>query len=153
MVQQVQSVGGVYITGRPKSHAGWRTLNLPPPLIDTLKAHKARQNAERLIAGSRWADRDLVFCNERGGFLHGTSVTHTTKRELAKAGLPVLTFHELRHSAATLLGAQGLDLHEIADLLGHTDIRTARIYTHTTESGRQRAANAMGTLLGEGMTG
>jgi integrase len=150
--EQVQRVNGEYRKGVPKSNAGKRTLTLPPPLTLMLKAHRAKQNAERLAA-AHWADNNLVFCTTTGGFLNASMVTHLTQRQLEKAGLPRLTFHELRHSAGTLLGAQGLALHEIADILGHTDIRTARIYTHTTTASRQKAADVMGALLGESMGG
>ncbi len=151
--RQVQRVDGQYHVVPVKSNAGRRDLTLPEPLLAALRAHRDRQSFERGAAGDRWAERGLVFCTPTGGFLHTSSVTHITQRELRKAGLPELTFHELRHSAATLLGASGLTLHEIADILGHTDVRTSRIYVKSSSVSKRKAADAMAGVFGEVLAG
>lgn len=67
-----------------------------------------------------------------------------------RAGLPALTFHELRHSCASLLAAQGVPAHEIARLLGHSDVRlTLNTYTHAFDAGRRRVADKTDGIGGE----
>jgi len=131
-----------------KSRQSRRAIELPAGLVRALRAHKRRQNAERLAAGEDWQDHGLVFCTRRGTPLDGTNVTKYFQRLLAQAGLPRLRFHDLRHSCASLLAAQGIPASDVARLLGHSDVRlTLNTYTHQFDEGRRRAAEAMESLF------
>ncbi len=67
---------------------------------------------------------------------------------LARAGLPVQRFHDLRHAAASLLLAQGVSARVVMDILGHTQIATTMdLYSHVMPAARQEAANLMDRLL------
>ena len=72
------------------------------------------------------------------------------KRVLQAAGLPETTrFHDLRHSAATIVLAQGVPMKPVSDILGHTDIRTTlNIYGHTDDEQKRLAAEKMADLFG-----
>ena len=71
------------------------------------------------------------------------------KRILVKAGLLDIRFHDLRHSAAGLMLAQGIPLRSIQDILGHSSITlTANLYAHVGEQLRREAADAMDLVLG-----
>ena len=72
---------------------------------------------------------------------------------LERSGLPALTLRELRHSCESPLAAQGVPAHEIACLLGHSDVRlTLNTCTHAFDAGRPRVADTMDGLLSEGDT-
>lgn len=146
---QLQRVGGEFARRTTKSKASKRTVNLPPSLTAALKSHKARQNVDRLRLGDKWrTDHDYVFRTDTGNPFDGGNINKYTQAALAQAGLPPLTFHELRHSAASLLAAQGQDEHAIMRLLGHTDIRlTKNRYTHQFAAGRLKLATAMESIL------
>ena len=144
-LQRVEGAFQLRDTKSPQSH---RPIDLPAPLVRALKAHRARKNEQRLAAGGPWNARNLVFCTATGNPFDGPNVTRYAQAVLARAGLPRLTFHELRHSCASLLAAQGVPAHEIARLLGHSDVRlTLNRYTHAFDEGRRRVAQAMEGVL------
>src|SRR5215218_437787 len=128
----------------PKNGKG-RTLKLTPRALDALRAHKVRQNAERLEAGSRWQDNNLVFPNTVGKPMNAGNLYRREFQPLLKrAGLADegFTIHSLRHTFATTLAAKGVHPSTAQKMLGHSDIRmTLVIYTHATD-GMQDAATA-----------
>ena len=129
----LQRYGGEHHLDEPKTNRSRRTITLPPQLVDALRIHRARQSEERLRAGPLWAGErwGLVFCNELGEPLDGTTVTRAFRNKLADLGLPAQRFHDLRHAAATLLIAQGVPLRVVMEILGHSTIATtADIYGH-----------------------
>jgi integrase len=157
--QTLQRMGGKRFgesgTGRlvfqePKTDRSRRTLHLPESIITALRRHRTAQLQERLLAGSRWVDHGLVFPTTIGTPLEPRSAVSDFKRILAKAGLPAsVRFHDLRHSAASLLLAQGVELRAIMHLLGHSSIAlTANVYTHLLPSMKQDMADKMDQLLG-----
>ena len=83
-----------------------------------------------------------------GGPLDGANVTHALHKLLAAAGLRRIRFHDLRHATASLLLAQGLQMREIMELLGHSQIAlTANLYTHLLPAMKQDAARQMEAAL------
>jgi len=130
---QLQRVHGVFCHVEPKTVKSARTIPLAPNLVAMLKAHKASQTRRRLLLGKLWSNAlDLVFTNDGGGPLRGEWVTRSFQTALASAGLPVVRFHDLRHSAATLmLERNGGDLKAVSTTLGHSTITlTANTYAH-----------------------
>ena len=132
----------------PRTSRSRRTVNLPDATVRALKAQKVRQLEERLIAGSRWRDGGLVFLSTIGTPIDPHALHDDFKRLLGKAGLPDMRFHDLRHSAASLMLAQGIPLRSIQDILGHSSIAlTANLYAHVGEQLRREAADAMDIIL------
>jgi len=129
----------------PKNQASKRTLKLTTQALDALKAHKVRQNEERLQAGSRWLDLNLVFPNTVGKPMNAANLYRREFQPLLeKAGLTDVgfTIHSLRHTFATTLADKGVHPSTAQKMLGHSDIRmTLAIYTHATD-GMQDAATA-----------
>jgi integrase len=117
--------------------------------MEALRAHRARQLAERLAVADVWADRGLVFCDELGDFLNGVSIERCAyQRALTRAGLPHKRFHDLRHTAATLLLEQGVPIKMVSAMLGHTSIAIAAdIYSHVTPALECAAASTMDGLF------
>jgi integrase len=159
--QQLQPVGKSLMLADLKTENSRRTLVLPAVCIDALKAHRKRQPAERLKAGPRWVDTGLVFTTYRtckegkgerfkvGAGLHPRNVLRTLHGLLEGASLPKARFHDLRHSAASLLIANGVELVEVSKLLGHSEIRvTADLYSHLQKQTAARAARVMDSVLG-----
>ncbi|GBQ03278.1 hypothetical protein SSP531S_47480 [Streptomyces spongiicola] len=114
-----------------KTRASERRIALPTECIHSLKKHKQRQGKERAIEGSAWHDGGLVFTTPTGGPLDPANLTRRCRSFLNRAGLRPIRFHDLRHSTATLLLEQGIDLVVIKELLGHAHIGvTAGVYAH-----------------------
>ena len=125
-----------------------RTLAMPPIVIHALRAHRARQVVERLAAGDRWVDLDLVFPSDRGTLADGPNVTHRFHRLLKKAGLPPMRFHDLRHACASLLLVQGVHPRVVMETLGHSQISlTMNTYSHVLPALQREAAEKMEEVL------
>lgn len=139
-----------YVLVPPKTDKSRRTLPLPTTVADALRAHRARQAEERLRAGALWSELipGLVFTTETGGPLHGSTVLHQFQRLLTGAGLLRMTVHGLRHGAATLLLAQGVDLKTVSAILGHSQISlTADLYSHVGQGLMRRALEGMDAIF------
>jgi integrase len=133
----------------PKTSRSRRTVTLPELAARALRAHRVRQLEERLAAGPHWRDFGLVFPTTIGTPLEPHSLHDDFKRILTKAGLPEIRFHDLRHSAASLMLAQGIPLRSIQEILGHSSISlTANLYAHVGEQLKREAADAMDKILG-----
>ncbi|MBF6591627.1 MAG: site-specific integrase [Ktedonobacterales bacterium] len=136
----------------PKTRGSARTIVLAPVAVEALRAHRARQAQERLRLGVCWQDRDLVFCAEDGSPLKDQGVRHRHKKTLARAGLPRVRFHDIRHTYATLQseygGKHGVDLKAVSTALGHSSTTiTADLYTHVTTGTQQRIATSAEEII------
>ncbi len=133
----------------PKTDSSRRHVALTGLSVDSLRRHRARQAEERLAMGPLWEDHNLVFCRENGRPIDGTGMLRGGFYPLlARAGLPKVRFHDLRHSTATLLMSLGIDLKIISEILGHSSVRiTGDVYTHVSLEMQRPAAQAMDTLL------
>lgn len=110
-----------------------------------------RQQEDRQAAGSRWADNGLVFTTPVGRPFDPTNLTRRFRHLLERAGLRVIRFHDLRHSTATLLLEQGIDLVVIKELLGHAHIGvTAGVYAHVRLRLQRQAIDSLGDALSPG---
>jgi integrase len=132
-----------------KTRASERRIALPTECLHSLKEHKERQDRERETAGSTWQDSVLVFTTPTGGPLDPANLTRRFRSFLNRAGLRRICFHDLRHSTATLLLEQGVDLVVIKELLGHAHIGvTAGVYAHVRLRLQRQAIDALGHALG-----
>jgi integrase len=132
----------------PKTKRSRRQIALPVPVVEVLRKHRARQAEERLRLGAVWQDHDLVFCNRVGDPLYGTYVLRQLVKHLGTAELPRVRFHDLRHTAATLLLSARVNPKVVSELLGHATVAiTLDIYSHVLPDMQHDAAVAMGHLL------
>jgi integrase len=145
----LQRIERQLIISAPKTDSSRRHVALTGLSVDALRRHKARQAEERLAMGPLWEDHNLVFCRENGRPIDGTGMLRGDFYPLlARAGLPRVRFHDLRHSTATLLMSLGIDLKIISEILGHSSVRiTGDVYTHVSLEMQRPAAQAMDTLL------
>lgn len=138
-----------YVFSEPKTALSRRRIALSKTAIEALKQHCIAQAQERLKLGPAWEDRDLVFPNTIGKPMDGI---HLLQRSfyplLKKAGLPRMRFHDLRHTAATLLLGRGINPKIVSEMLGHSQIGiTLGLYSHVTPHMQQQAADAMDAAL------
>lgn len=134
-------------TGPLKSARSKRTLALPAPLAKLLREHRARQAADRLAAGA-WADTNLIFTTSTGTPVDHRNDAREFKTLCQRAGIPPYRVHDLRHTAATLLIAQGQHARVIMEVLGHSQIAvTMNVYGHVMDSQLRGAADAVTEAL------
>lgn len=133
-----------------KTDKSRRQIILTGMAIAALRQHRVRQTEDRLKAGPAWEDNELVFSNGAGKPIEaGNLLRRSFWPLLVKAGLPRIRFHDLRHSAATLLMSQGVHPKVVSEMLGHSQISvTLDLYSHTVPSMHQEAARVMDRLLG-----
>ncbi len=120
-----------------------RTVALGDRVAAALRAHRLRQNEERLRRGSGYDDRGFVFATGRGTPLEaGNVVKRSFKPLLVRAGLPNIPFHATRHTCATVMLSRGVDARTVQEVLGHRDVATTlRFYSHVLPNMRRRAAS------------
>ena len=144
----LQRQGGKLVLVEPKTPRSRRTIAAPPIVVAALRSHRSRQLQDRLAAGSEWQDLDFVFCTQAGGPLDSRNVTRDFQRALTKAGLPHMRFHDLRHSCASLLLAQGVHPRVVMETLGHSQIAlTMNTYSHVIPALQREAADRMQAAL------
>ena len=134
---------------QPKTDRSRRQVALTALAVSSLRAHRANQAEQRLQVGPAWTDNDLVFASEIGTPLDARNVVQRSFHPLLKkAGLPRIRFHDLRHTAATLLLAQGVHPKVAAEMLGHANVSTTlALYSHVTPTMQEQATKAMDALL------
>ncbi|MEV6157382.1 tyrosine-type recombinase/integrase [Nonomuraea sp. NPDC052129] len=130
-----------------KTRRSRRVLCLTPELIEAIKRHKSAHNQERLKAGEDWAERGLMVPTAFGNPSDPDTFSHLFSRLAKKAGLGHWHPHELRHSGASLMLAQGTPLHVVSEVLGHASIAiTKDIYGHLVEGDRRAATKPFPAL-------
>jgi integrase len=136
------------VIGEVKTARSRRTLFLTPELVDLLRRHRARLAEERMAIGAAWREHDLIFPSAVGTPLDPDNVSHWFSRICRRAGLGHWHLHELRHSGASLMLAQGTDLYVASEVLGHSSVAiTKDVYGHLVEGQKRAAATRMSEAL------
>lgn len=114
-------------------------------IMDTLKQQRAKQNQDKLFAGSAWAnDWNLVFTNEIGGHLCAPTVYNHFKKLVKAIGLPSVRFHDMRHTYAVISLQNGDDIKTVQANVGHaTAAFTLDVYGHVSQKMQQDSADRM----------
>ena len=124
----------------PKNRSSIRDVQMPLPLIDILSAHKERQ---KKIPGFT---EDFRVC---GGAecLRDSSIDHRNRQVAAVAELPQIRIHDFRHSHASLLANEGINIQEIARRLGHSNVQTTwQVYAHLYPREEERAVRILNKI-------
>ncbi len=138
---------GLY-ESEPKSDSSRRRIVLPGRIVEVLKQHRAEQLDAQQRAGDKWRDLDIVFSSRVGGFIEPAQINRRFNAAVKAAGLPPMRFHDLRHSAATLLLAMGIHPKVVQELLGHSQISiTMNLYSHVLPSMQRGAMQDMDRFL------
>ena len=119
-------------------------------MCEPLRRHRIRQAKERLALGPAWDDNDLTFANTIGKPIEAAHLRRLSFAPLLeKSGVPGIRFHDLRHTAATLLLGKGVHPKVVADMLGHAQISTTLdLYSHVTPTMQREATIALDEVLG-----
>jgi integrase len=147
-VSRVPGMGQV-VRDQPKSLSGRRKLILTQAVIDGIESQKEYISQIREKAGEKWnADLDLVFPNRSGSYMDVGIVEEELREVLQEAGLNPRTFHKLRHSAATILFAAGVNPKVVQEMLGHSNVSTTLgLYGDVLPDMQQEVANIMDTIF------
>jgi integrase len=117
-------------------------------LVEALRQHLADQEKERITAGSLWRDSPCVFTTPIGTPTDPRNDFRQFKKLLARADLPSVRLHDLRHTAASLLLAQNVPARVVMEILGHSQIAlTMNTYSHVAPEVSRAAADRMGRML------
>ncbi len=136
------------VSGEPKTASGRRQIALPSSAVDTLRRHRLRQVEARLAAAPVYEDRDLVFANATGGPLHPNSLALRFRWLTARAQVPTIRFHDLRHTSASLMLGNLEHPKVVQERLGHADIRmTMDLYSHVMPDMQRQAANRLDATI------
>ncbi|MFJ4577598.1 tyrosine-type recombinase/integrase [Streptomyces sp. NPDC088846] len=135
-----------------KTRASERRIALPSECINSLEEHRKGQEGEREAAAGGWNESRLVFTTLAGGPIDPANLNRGFRSLLDRAGIRRIRFHDLRHSTATLLLEQGVELVVIKELLGHAHIGvTATVYAHVRLRLQRDAIDTLSAAL-EGPT-
>jgi integrase len=144
---QRQRGAGLVFT-EPKTTRSRRTVPLPDPLVQVLREHKDHQEKERITAGSLWRGSPCVFTTSVGTPVEPRNDNREFKALLARAGLPPVRLHDLRHTAASLLLAQNVPARVVMEILGHSQIAlTMNTYSHVAPEVSREAADRLAHVL------
>ena len=106
--------------------------------------HRVRQLEHRLAANEVYDDRGYVFANDAGGYLHTNKLYRRFHDLITRADVPAVRFHDLRHTSATLLLAEGVHGKIVQERLGHATIAmTLDLYSHVTSDMQRQAADVL----------
>jgi len=142
-----RSSEGVVIA-EPKTKSSRRRVTLTKAAVGALRRHKVRQAQERLGLGEAWEGGDFVFTNLAGHTIDGSDLLRSFRALLRRAGLPRIRFHDLRHTAATLLLGRGIHPKIVQEQLGHAQVAiTLDTYSHVSPTMQRDAVAALDAVL------
>ncbi len=147
--RQVQKVPGqVWSFVEPKTRAGRRPIKLGEGTLHVLRLHKNYQEDQKSLTGSRWQDNNLIFPSRAGTPGDPSNLRVDFMRVLEKAGLPKIRFHDLRHTAASLMLNHGVPVIVVSKILGHAKPSiTLDVYGHLYHEMQVEAARIMDELI------
>ena len=135
-------------TKAPKTEDSRREISLPASTLQLLKEYRREWLEHRMKVGDLWQGSNRLWTTWDGRPMHTTTPSSWFPKFLRKHGLPHLNFHGLRHTNATFLIVQGVDIRTVSGRLGHAKTSTTLdIYTHTLRKADEIAAQVMDDLI------
>lgn len=144
---QYLSQKGVF-TKSPKTESSIRDVAIPDFIVSLLEEYKLWYEEQKSICGNFWYESDRLFVQDDGKPIHPSTISKWFEKFVKQIGLPVINFHGLRHTNATLLIAQQVDVATVSARLGHAQITTTyNFYVHPLKSHDKMAGNVLENLL------
>lgn len=149
-------VQGKQIVKSPKTKTSDRIVSIPDFLSKRMRELKTEQLRYRLSVGDYWQGENWVFIQDNGRMMHYGTPAHAFHDTLLRYNadkpeeeqLPVITFHGLRHTSATLLIAAHQDIKTVQSRLGHAEASTTmNIYAHALKESDRKASDALENIL------
>ena len=138
---------GVF-TKTPKTESSIRDVAIPEFVISLLEEYKLWYEEQKSLYGDLWTNSNRLFVQADGKPMHPSTISKWFVKYIGQIGLPVINFHGLRHTNATLLIAQNIDVAVVAARLGHAQITTTyNFYVHPIISHNKKAGYALEDLL------
>ena len=138
---------GVF-TKVPKTESSIREIAIPEFIISLLEEYKLLYEEQKSIYGELWTNSDRLFVQADGKPMHPSTISKWFVKYVGQIGLPVINFHGLRHTNASLLVAQNVDIAVVSARLGHAQISTTLdFYVHPLLSHNRKAGYALENLL------
>lgn len=132
----------------PKNNTSIRTLVIPKPVMDLLAKHENKEKEKRFGCGTLWNDTGFVFTQWDGKPMYPSTPSRWFSKFLKANNLRSITFHQLRHTSATLLINENVNIREVSKRLGHSNTSTTlNIYSHALKSADEDAANKLGDII------
>jgi integrase len=140
--QYVNGKGIVFM--EPKTRAGVRQIALGKTILDELQKHQAKQKEIRKQKGNDWQDNNLIFPTSIGTPISQRNLTRDFLKVIRRTEVPRLRFHDLRHTAASLMINRGIPIMVVSKILGHSKPGvTLNIYAHCVSESQLKAAKVM----------
>ncbi len=131
-----------------KNTSSHRVLKIPDYAADLLREYKRVQTEERLKLGDKWTDSGKVFTAWNGKPIHPSTVTNWFSDFVKRRNLPSVHVHSLRHTNATLMIFNGINIKTVSSRLGHSNVTTTgNIYTHAIKTADERAAESLADIF------
>jgi integrase len=150
--QYVRGIGT--ITKEPKNETSKRSISAPQTLLQLLKTYKAFQIDQRMKIANLWKNSNRLFTTWDGAPMFPDAISNWFSDFIKANNLPQITFHGLRHTSASILIDQGLNIKAVSSRLGHADTSTTmNIYAHALKSADRQAADIMDTMFNKSEVG
>ena len=142
------AANGKVIVKKPKTQSSIRKISIGNNMVEELKIIRQRYRKAKFALGRAFVDSGCVLFKDNGEMFSPYTVTKKWKKFLKKNNLNDIRLHDLRHSSATALLEQGVNMKTIQEILGHADFSTtSNIYSHVTEKMNKEAAKTMDDIL------
>ena len=138
---------GVF-TKTPKTESSIREVAIPDFVVSLLEQYKLWYDEQKSFYGELWTDSNRLFVQADGKPMHPSTISKWFVKYVGQIGLPVINFHGLRHTNASLLVAQNVDIAVVSARLGHAQITTTyNFYVHPLKSHDKHTGNVLENLL------
>lgn len=145
-VQQIPKKGWSFV--EPKTKAGTRSIKLGEGTLQVLREYLIRQTEKKEIMGNRWKENGLIFPSSVGTPGDPSNMRKDFNETLEKAGINKIRFHDLRHTAASLLLNNNIPVIVVSRMLGHSKASvTLDVYGHLYSEMQEGAADVMDKLV------
>lgn len=152
----VTTVDGEQVCKDPKTRNSARSVSVPKALIDRVSELRATRDEDKAYFGEAWEGQDWLFISKYGRMMNYSTPYEALQDAISRYNedkaeadkLPVIPFHGLRHTSATLLISANQDIATVSKRLGHAHASvTLDIYTHALEKNDREASDALENLL------
>lgn len=148
ITKSLKVVKGVVDEATTKTDSSKREIIISNTTMEILKEYKKWQDSIIAKKGKSWNNENRVFTSKDGNYIYPTTCDHTIKKIVKKYNLAPISFHELRHTSASILIYKGINPKAVSERLGHasTDI-TMEIYSHVFDVTKKASANIFDEVL------
>lgn len=149
-------VKGEQIVKVPKTRNSYRVVSIPHSVTEKLRKLQLEQTRYRLSVGDYWQGEGWIFTQDNGRMMNYSTpykslqdiLSHYNADKAESDKLPMIPFHGLRHTTATLQIAAGTDVRTVSSIMGHRETSTTmNIYAHNLKTAEQEAVNRVEEMI------